>query len=60
MKNKNFMIFQTAVRKYVGIYIMYKGYVKSNSKYFFGFYPKISIKNENILDEKFGKVSIMF
>jgi hypothetical protein len=38
MTNKSFMIFQTAARKYVGIY------KKSQSGYFFWFYPQISIK----------------
>jgi hypothetical protein len=47
MKNKDFMIFQTTVRKYVGIY------EKSKSGHFFCFYQQISIeKSEKILDEK--------
>ena len=45
------MIFQTAVKKYVGIH--------EKSGYFFGFYPQISIiKTEKILDEKCGKLEI--
>jgi hypothetical protein len=54
MKNKDFMIFQTAVRKYVGIY------EKSESGYVC-FYPKISIKkSEKIVDQKCRKFFIMF
>jgi hypothetical protein len=51
-KNEKFMIFQAALRKYVGIY------EQSESGYFFSFYPQISIKkSEKILDEKPGKFS---
>ena len=50
MENKNFMIFQTAVKKYVGID------KESKSDYFFGFNSQISIiKTEKILDKKCGK-----
>ena len=55
MKNKDFLIFQTAVRKYVGIY------EKSKSGYFICFYERILIKKSvKILDEKCGKFYIMF
>jgi hypothetical protein len=47
MTNKHFMIFQTAVRKYVDMH------EKSRSGYFFRFYSQISKKkSKKILDEK--------
>jgi hypothetical protein len=54
MKNKNFMIFQTAVRKYVGIN------EKSLSGYLFVFYPQISvIKTTKKIGQKMRKIFIM-
>jgi hypothetical protein len=56
MKNKNFTIFQTPVRKYVGIYIC----MKKVKVFFFGFYPQILLKKtEHILDVKCVKFLIM-
>jgi hypothetical protein len=52
LKNENFMIFKTAVRKYVGIH------EKSKIVLFLNLYPQISvIKTEKILEKKCGKFS---
>jgi hypothetical protein len=51
MKNKNFMISKTVVKKYVGIY-------EKSLSGVFGFYQQISgIKTKLILDKKCGKFS---
>jgi hypothetical protein len=51
MKNKDFMIFQRAVRKYVSIY------EKSVSGYFFVLTHRFENKKQRkILDEKCGKI----
>jgi hypothetical protein len=55
MKNKKILIFQTVVRKYVGIHDL------SKSGYFFRFYPQISVKKtKKNLDKKCGKFSYCF
>ena len=51
MKSKDFMIFQTVVRKYVGIYEKWL---------FFCFYQKILIKNKKNWDKNAKKFFIMF
>jgi hypothetical protein len=53
MKNKNFMIFQTAVRKYVGIY------EKKLKWLFFCFYSQNSMKIRKNFGRKMRKNFLM-
>jgi hypothetical protein len=53
MKNKDFMIFETAVRKYVGIY------KKSQKGYFFLFFFTDKIKKRQKFGQKIRKIFIM-
>ena len=53
MTNKNFMIFQTAVRKYLGIH------GKSLSGYFVLFYSQISKKIGKNFGQKMRKILLM-